>query len=145
MGRQQRDKGLRFERKIARRLRDEGFAVRRIDESSGFSVGSDLGVYYVFRPFSADHPEVRFRLPVAVQCKCTVNPADLEDGLDQAVAGQPDSRAWICIHSCARKLSILWYSAGGVPVLLTWSELIAALWTFCPIKPKGPPIFLGSP
>jgi hypothetical protein len=134
MGRQQLNRGKNFERRVARMFRAHGFQAQRVNESDGFNVGSDIQLYYEFRPFSPDHPQIRFKINVAIQCKCTKDPADLARGFVQAMEGQPSSEAWICIHSCNRHLTCRYHTRVGCPRDVTFEELIPLLWTHCPIS-----------
>lgn len=126
-GKASRDKGVRFERKLATMFRAEGFISRRILEFDR-GCGNDLEVGILLRPFSQDHPEVTYWLPVGIQAKATARASDLELGLTESQTGKPDARAWVCIHSFKREFRIL-YLAGDTPVPteIEWTTLIQNL------------------
>ena len=106
MGRYSREKGIRFERSIARKFRAAGFECQRILEYDGFNTGCDLRIG---RPlprrnpddlvlWESSNPQIEW-LPVALQCKAVNNPNAWKAGLEEAKKAMPDAQVWACIHS----------------------------------------------
>ena len=89
MGAYSRSKGIRFERDVARRIREYGLVCKRVLEYDGFSHGIDLQVY--------DPLDLKL-ISVGIQVKNTADLGDLYRGFLQAKAGWPDCRGWACIH-----------------------------------------------
>jgi len=134
-GRANRDRGVRFERKLATMFRAEGFACRRVLEFDR-GAGVDLQVGFLLRPFSKDHPQVTYWIPVAIQAKATDRASDLTTGLTEAQTGQPGAHAWVCIHTYRRKLRILYLGSGDpVPTEIEWPTLIQRIKDLSPLRP----------
>jgi hypothetical protein len=126
-GRANRDRGVRFERKLATMFRAEGFIARRVLEYDR-GAGVDLEIGVIWRPFTKDHPEISYWAPYAIQAKATNREADLQVGLQEAQTGRPTAKVWVCIHSFRRKLRILYLEEGTpVPEEITWPVLIERL------------------
>jgi len=135
-GRANREKGIRFERAIATKLRHAGFHVQRRSEVDGFACGSDLDLFAVLRPFTSDHPEVRYRLPVSIQLKSTDTDRDWD--LAMLEAHRRPAKCFVAIHRYKRELRIAaeYDTPDGIYwTRLSWEELVKLLWTFSPIKP----------
>lgn len=136
-----RDKGVRFERTVAKRLRAEGFGCRRVLEYDGFSHGQDLQVFEYVRPPQVGLPEVRLTLPVVLQCKATKDPSDLRRGLKESFRAGP-AQLYVCLHSHKRKLNILVSRTGEDEEELTWNQLILEIRKLSPLRsavPLSPP------
>jgi hypothetical protein len=118
MSKYSRDKGLRFERRIARLFRANGYDCRRILEYDGFSRGCDLALY-----------RNGAYLPIAIQCKNTVNEGDGARGLQEALDGYPNAVYHICIQNFNRKIRCI---VNGFLRILTFDDLIAFLDEFEP-------------
>jgi hypothetical protein len=132
-GRANRDRGVRFERKLARLFKAEGFTARRILEFDR-GAGVDLEVGVVLRPFSKDHPLVTHWLPVAIQAKATNRPSDLQTGLTEAMTGRPNAKLWVCIQTYKRQLRILTLSPDlPVPQEASWESLINEIKDLSPL------------
>jgi hypothetical protein len=129
-----REKGVRFERRIARDLRAEGLGCRRILEYDGFTHGQDLQVYEYIRPPEPGLADIRCILPVVLQCKCTKDPSDLRRGLKESFLAGP-AKLYVCIHSCKRKMTILASRTGADQEEITWTQLIAAILKLSPLHP----------
>lgn len=134
-GRANRDRGVRFERKLARMFRDAGFTCRRVLEFDR-GAGVDLEVGVLLRPFSKDHPQVTHWLPIAIQAKATARESDLRTGLTEAQTGRPDAKLWVCIHTYKRQLRILLLSPQApVPLESSWETLIQEIKDLSPLRP----------
>ena len=134
-GRANRDKGVRFERKLAKMFRAEGFDCRRVLEFDR-GAGVDLEVGVVLRPFSKDHPQVTHWLPVAIQAKATNRESDLQTGLSEAQTGRPEARLWVCIQTFRRSLRILLLSGScPVPTESSWREMVEQIKDLSPLRP----------
>lgn len=140
-GRRNRAKGVGFERRIAKKFREAGFECRRLwAEQFDTKCARDLEVSLLIRPFTSGHPEVRYVLPAAIQCKCTQDANDLERGLDQVIdePGSSRFRLFVCIHSFNRDLRIRigeWRDEGYIHEdEITWDQLLSRLRFLCPLK-----------
>lgn len=140
-GRANRARGVGFERRIAKKFREAGFECRRLwQEQFDHKCCRDLEVSIVLRPFTSGHPEVRYVLPVALQLKCTKDPADLDRGFREVIT-EPGFKLYACIHSCNRQLRIM----TGEPRegymhmdLISWEIFLSRLRLLCPLKsPSG--------
>jgi hypothetical protein len=134
-GRANRDKGVRFERKLATMFRASGFLCRRVLEFDR-GAGVDLEVGVTLRPFTKDHPKVEHWLKdVALQAKATNRESDLQTGLVEAQTGRPDARMWACIQTYQRKLRILLLSSSSpVPTEVDWTTLIQEIRAHSPLR-----------
>lgn len=117
MGLLSRERGVRFERAIARRLRRMGFDVRRIDESY-IGAGFDLVVY------------VQGRRLAAIQCKASGRRRDLECGWDQV--HRAPYPILVCIHAHHKPLGgvthrAIWARRGEQPIRGTLGEFLEFL------------------
>lgn len=134
-GKASRDKGIRFERKLATMFRAAGFTARRVLEFDR-GAGVDLEIGFILRPFSKDHPQVTYWIPVAIQAKATDRASDLTTGLTEAQTGRPSAAAWVCIHTYRRKLRILYLAADTpVPTEIEWPTLIQRIKDLSPLRP----------
>jgi hypothetical protein len=132
-GRYSRDKGVRFERRLAKMFRDAGLTSRRIMEWDR-GCGNDLEVGVVLRPFTSGHPQVTHWLSIGIQAKATERESDLQTGLTESQTGKPDAQAWVCIHAFKRTLRILYLGADcPVPTELSWPELLKKIWALSPL------------
>jgi hypothetical protein len=117
--RNNRAKGVRFEREIAARFRDAGFPCRRVLEFDGLAPGGwDIQLDSV--------PDV------VIQCKNTKRAADLFNGLDEAIEHNGSERLFVSIHRSRRATRIL--ASEGIKesgtyrtVSLDWVTLISVL------------------
>lgn len=136
MGLYSREKGVRAERKYARKFREAGFICERVLEYDGRSHGVDLRLGIELRPFSKDHPQIRYWLPVAIQVKATECRNDLFSGLEECILGAPNAKLWACLHSHKRKLDIF-MSMADTPFRWapTWDELIERIRKLSPLRP----------
>lgn len=135
-GKSSRDRGIRFERAVARKLRAAGFQVRRILEYDGFSHGQDLEIYETFR-LSPSHPESRYVLPAILQLKATANPHDLEKGFQEAARNPGELHA--CLHRHKRKLTILARAPDlDPPQTISWDQFLERLRKLSRLIPRAP-------
>lgn len=148
-GRRNRAKGIGFERRLAQRFRAAGFDARRILEFD-HGAGADIELFATIRPATLEAPPVLFRIPAAIQAKCTKDPADLRRGLFEAEAKNPLAPLRVCIHSCNRRLHVLLSSPELPPREVTWRELLQYLWDLAPsfvprpISAVNPPLTVSS-
>jgi hypothetical protein len=143
-GRANRQKGVRFERAIATKLRKAGFIVRRNLEYDGFHTGADLLVAVCRNIYDGnlafdEEPETELCwLPVAIQCKASQNKADLVKGLEQCQTSSFVSEwfggntLFVCLHSYRRvgkkpELRIIARRGACTYYSRTWDWLIQQL------------------
>ena len=118
-----RERGVRFERRIARMLREAGYDARRRLEYDGFTHGWDIEL--------RDPRDPEMVLPIVIQCKATANPRDLHRGLEEAMTHNPDGWMWACLHTHKRHLRIKVYIAEDFnSQIMAWPEFIQLLTTF---------------
>jgi len=126
-----RERGIRFERSIVKKLRKVGFHAERTDETAGYGVGSDIAVF-LYIPFL--HSKRWVRLKVAIQCKSTNQPSDLQRGMREAKAGQPNEHFWACIHSNRGEIRYLLSSGKSDIECPDFKDLVAMILLAIPLK-----------
>ena len=118
-----RERGVRFERKIRRLFELEGYDARRVLEYDGHRRGQDIALF-------KDGKE----LPIIIQCKATKNPRDLSTGLSEALEHNPDGDLFISIWSYNRRQTclILARAAPVQPEPVSLSEVFKVIATLYP-------------
>lgn len=141
-GRQNRAKGVAFERRVVRKFKEAGFGARRLwAEQFAAPCSRDIELYAELRPFTPDHPSVKYILPAAIQLKATQTESDLDRGLSEAMQ-EPGYKLYVCLHSFQRKLRIRTaepregYFHFDSP---TWDQLLSRLRTLYPLKSWSQP------
>lgn len=99
-----RSKGIGFERKVARFLRDNGFdAQRNLGEYDGRNLGIDIEAFALLKAGLPTNVS-RWRIPLGIQCKNTASERDLWTGLEEARAATPASNPACCVHNHERRV-----------------------------------------
>lgn len=127
--------GRRFELAVARKLRRAGFFALRVDETSGYSHGVDVRVFYRYRTSDQRVQD----LNVALQCKATKRPGDLLAGLREAKEGAPDARLWACVHSLRTPgkpplIRVVVEEPGREPRIDTFTYLVRRLYALAGVR-----------